>query len=161
MYYTHMYTHTHTCICTSSYRHLPYLVTCPKPKATPTMANRKWHEDFGQGLLQFLVWRSFGDPRGMLSEAFAGSCASPVGPRCPCMVSYRSLRRSSGDPVEILSGDPCIKILKTLRAGAWKLFWDAHRKLLYEDLVRSSLSLSLSLYAGLYGRSCFCSCDSA
>ena len=77
-----------------------------------------------------ILYRSlWEDLEGVLVKSF----------RCPCMVSYRS---SWENLVEILfqssSGDSCIQISRcSALALVWKFFWDAHRKILSEDLVRS------------------------
>ena len=64
---------------------------------------------------------------------------------CPCMISYGSLCE---DLVEILlkspSRGPCMKIFKMLcLVLVLNFLWDAHKKFLNEDLVGSSLSLSI------------------
>ena len=107
-----------------------------------------WHEDLGQGLLQFperredlveimvkscqgslhdpvqvLLGRACGDPCATLSEAFAWFCAGQRSVvkslTCPCMVSYRFLWQALvGIVLESSSRGPCIKLLKMLCVGA-------------------------------------------
>ena len=71
------------------------------------------------------------------SRSFRSPCGKLLWRSC-CIPRQRGLR---------------VKILKILCVGACvKVFWDAHRKFLCQDLVSSS-------GIDLYSRSCCCSCD--
>ena len=126
---------------------------CPVPGARHFMTS-SWDSLWGPGvkLSKFLVTQACGDPSGMLSEAFAWSCTGPC---------EKLLKRSWRNPLGVLTWSgilyPCGKILRrfcwnpphqvlALRSWrcvalmhVWNLFWGAHRKLLCEDLLRSSI----------------------
>ena len=116
------------------------------------LAWRSWSPPF-TGPCERILWRSLWNTvRPLhdlaqalweaLEEARVKSC------RCPYMISYRSLRRSCGDPVE---NPRDVLALRSWRCFAlvlvWKFFWDAPRKLI---LCRSCEML----YIDLYRRSC-------
>ena len=120
------------------------------------LAWRSWSPPF-TGPCERILWRSLWNAvRPLhdlaqalweaLEEARVKSC------RCPYMISYRSLRRSCGDPVE---NPRDVLALRSWRCFAlvlvWKFFWDAPRKLI---LCRSCEML----YIDLYRRSCCRGC---
>ena len=73
------------------------------------------------GPCEKLLKRSWWNPLGVLTCSRTGPCEDLV----------EFLFKSS-------SRGPCSKILKILAlVFDWKFFWDAHRKLLYEDLASS------------------------
>ena len=85
-----------------------------------------WPEDLCQGLLQFLVRRSR-----------TGPCEE---------ILWRSGWNPPQEVLALRSSGCCALVL------VWKLSWDAHRKFLYEDLVRSYIyrSIDLSIYLSSY-----------
>ena len=70
-----------------------------------------------------------------LEEARVKSC------RCPYMISYRSLRRSCGDPVwKILEMSLALRSWRCFALVlVWKFFWDAPRKLIFMPLLWDAL----------------------